>query len=170
MYSKPCHALCIHPAIINLNSLSLSLSLYTHTHTHTHTLCSVLCLCVSTGMFVLHTDIFGYQSLFVCVCVRVEFLPLKPAPSCVASHGCPIGTFSLSSSDWLMSKQRERHRERERGGRGREGGREEGRGMITEGKKKKIAPRLVEIVLFIHRKGCSWWLRTSACDLLDACP
>lgn len=25
----------------------------------------------------LHMDVFGYQSLFVCVCVRVQFFPLN---------------------------------------------------------------------------------------------
>lgn len=75
----------------------------------------------------LRADIFGYQSLFVCVCVRVQFLPLN-SPSCVASHGCPVGTLSLIVC--LIDVKAKRDREE------KEGGGEE-KGMISEKKKKK---------------------------------
>lgn len=68
--------------------------------THTHAVCFV-----STGVFVLHTVIFGYQSLFVCVCVRVQFGPLNSFllvwPPMDALWG-----LSHHPSDWCQSEIR----------------------------------------------------------------
>lgn len=113
---------------------------------HMHTHCAV-CL---RGMFVLHTDIFGYQSLLVCVCVRVQFLPLN-SPSCVASRGCPIGTFSLSLIICLIDVRAKRHKE----------------ALISEKKKKNqnlIAAPVA--ALFSHQKA-NVGDSASACDRLD---
>lgn len=66
-------------------------------------------VCVYTRMFVLRADVFGYQSLFVCVCVGVQFfLPLS-SPSCVASRSHPIGS-PLPSHHHLPRKRGTRRR------------------------------------------------------------
>lgn len=55
-------------------------------------------------MFVLRTGVFGYQSLFVCVCVGVQFLPLS-SPSCVAFRSRPIGSHVLSHHQHLRGQK-----------------------------------------------------------------
>lgn len=91
-------------------------------------LCSVWCVYT---MFVFHTDIFGYQSLFVCVCVRVQFLPLNSLRLVWPPIDALLG---LSFSLIICLIDVNAKKKRQRGKIGRE---EEKKGMISEKKKKK---------------------------------
>lgn len=89
------------------------------THTHTHTVCSVFC--VYGSVCVTHGHIWISKSVCVCLC-QGSVWAFELLPSCVASHGCPMGT--LSSSIWLMSEWnqtgRREGKKRERNEEGRE--------------------------------------------------
>lgn len=75
---------------------------------------------VYTRLFVLCTDIFGCQSLFVCVGVQFLFVFLTlSSPSCVASRSCPIGSHILSVIIIIIIWLVKRHKGR--GGEGSDG-------------------------------------------------
>lgn len=105
MYSKVCHLWAF--TLLNPNSL--------HTRTHTH------CAVCQRGMFVLHMDIFGYQSPLVCVCVRVQFLPLNSLLLVWPPMDALLG-LSLSLIICLIDVKAKRHKE----------------GLISDKKKVKI--------------------------------
>lgn len=110
------------------------------THTHTHTVCSVFC--VYGSVCVTHGHIWISKSVCVCLC-QGSVWAFELFPSCVASHGCPMGT--LSSSIWLMSEWNQTGRREEKKKRKKRGGK---RGDYCENKSQHSF-----CVLFIHQNG-----------------
>lgn len=124
---------------------------------YTLALCSVWC--VYGNVCVTHGHIWISKSVCVCLCqgsVLVFELPVL----CGLPWMPYWDSLSLSSSVWLMSKQKRDREGKREGGKRRRRRRE----WLVRRRNNLLAVAVCDCS-FHSPKGCSWWLCAFACDL-----